>query len=55
MDVARLVLGVSPDLSWRKSDMVIVVNDGRSGCIGLWRAGGGGNGGCVKGWELHCK
>jgi hypothetical protein len=31
------------------------VNDGRSRCCGFWHAFGGGNGGCVNGWELHPK
>jgi hypothetical protein len=46
-------LGASPSLTWRRSNIVIVVNDGRSGCFGYWCADGGGNGGCVNGWELH--
>jgi hypothetical protein len=50
-----MVLGASPSLMWRRSDIVIVVNDGRSGCIGLQCDVGGGNKGCVNGWELHCK
>jgi hypothetical protein len=55
MDMAGLVLGTSLSLIWRRSDIIIVLKDGRSGCIGLWRAVGGRNGGCVNGWELHCK
>jgi hypothetical protein len=53
--MAGLVLGASLSLMWRRSDIIIVVNNGRSGCIGLRHAVGGGNGGCVNGWELHCK
>ncbi len=35
MDMAGLVLGMSLSLTWRGSDIVIFVNDGRSGCISL--------------------
>ncbi len=55
MDMAGLVLLASPSLTWRRSDIVVVVNDGRSGCCGFWRAVGGGHGGCMNGCELHCK
>ncbi len=55
MDMAGLVLGASLSLRWWRSDIIIVANDGRSMCCGFWRAVGGGNGGCVNGWELHCK
>ncbi len=54
-DIAGSVLGVSSSLTWRRSDIIIVVNDGRSRCCGFWHAVGGGNGGCANGWELHCK
>ncbi len=54
MDIAGLVLGASSSLTWRRSDIIIVVNDGRSRCCGVWCAVGGGNRGCVNGWELHC-
>jgi hypothetical protein len=53
MDMAGSVLGTNPSLTWRRRDIVIVINDGRSRCIGFWYAVGGGNGGCVSGWELH--
>ncbi len=55
MDMAGLVLGASPSLAWRRSDIVIFVNDGRSGCIGFWSAVGGRSRGCVNGWDLHRK
>ncbi len=55
MEMAGLVLGASPSLMWRRSDIAIVVNDGRSGHCGYWHAVSGGNGGCVNGWELHCE
>ncbi len=55
MDKPGFVLGASPSLKWWRSDIIIVVNDGRSRCCGFWCAVGGGNGGCVNGWELHCK
>ncbi len=55
MDMAGLVLGASPSLTWRRSDIIVAVNDDRSGCCGFWCAVGGENGGCVNGWELHCK
>jgi hypothetical protein len=32
MDMAELVLGTSKSLMWRRSDIIIVVNDGRSMC-----------------------
>ncbi len=54
MDMARLVLGASPSLTWQWSDIIIVVNDGRSRRSGFWHSVGGGNGGCVNGRELHC-
>jgi hypothetical protein len=53
MDLAGLVLGTSPCLTWWRRDIIIVVNDGRSRCCGFWNAVGGGNEGCVNGWELH--
>jgi hypothetical protein len=53
--MAGLVLGASLSLTWWGSDIIIVVNDGRSMCRGFWHAVGGGNRGCVNGWELHCK
>ncbi len=55
MDMARLVLGTSSSLTWWWRDIIIVVNDGRSRCYRFFHAVGGGNGGCVNGWELHCK
>ncbi len=55
MDLAGSVLGASLSLTWWKSDIIIVINDGRSRCCGFWNAVGGGNGGCVNGRELHCK
>jgi hypothetical protein len=55
MDMAGSVLGASPSLKWWRSDIIIVVSDGRSRCCGFWHAIGGGNGGCVNGWELHCE
>ncbi len=48
MVMAGLVLGASPRLTWRRSDIVIVINDGRSRCIEFWHAVGGGNRGCVN-------
>ncbi len=53
--MAGLVLGTSPSLTWWRSDIIVIVNDGRSRCCGFWHAVGGGNGGCVNGWELHSK
>jgi hypothetical protein len=53
--MAELVLGMSPSSTWRRCDIFIVVNDGRSRCCGFWHAVGGGNEGCVNGWELHHK
>ncbi len=53
MDMAGLVLGASPSLTWWRSDIIIVVNDGRSMCCGFWHAVGGEKGGYVNGWELH--
>ncbi len=55
MDMAGSVLGTSPSLTWWGSDIIIVVNDGRSMCCGFWHAVGVGNRGCVNGWELHSK
>ncbi len=46
---------MSTSLTWRRSDIIIVVNDGRSRCCGFWHAVGGGNGVCVNRWELHPK
>ncbi len=53
--MAGLVLGTSPSLMWQRSDIIIVINDGRSRCCGFWHAVGCGHGGCVNGWELNCK
>ncbi len=53
MDMAGLVLGTSMSLTWRRSDINIVVNNGRSRCCRFWHAVGSGNGGCVNGWEMH--
>ncbi len=44
MNMAGLVLGASPSLIWWRSDIIIVVNDGRSRCSGFWHAVGGGKG-----------
>ncbi len=51
MDMAGSVLGASPSLTWRWSDIVVVVNDGRSRCCEFWCAVGGGHGGCINGWD----
>ncbi len=50
MDMGESVLGASTSLTWWRSDIIIVVNDGRSRCCGFRHAIGGGNG-----WELHCQ
>ncbi len=55
MGMAGLVLGTSTSLTWRRSDIIIVINDGKSRCCGIWHAVGGGNRGCVNRWELHRK
>ncbi len=49
------MLGTSPSLTWRRSDIVVVVSDGRSGCCGFWRAVGGGHEGYMNRWELYHK
>jgi hypothetical protein len=53
--MAGLVLGASPSLTWQRSDIIVIVNDSRSRCCGVWHAVGGRNGGCVNKWELYCK
>ncbi len=53
IDMAGSVLGVSPSLMWWRSNIIIVVNDGRFRCCVFWHAVGSGSGVCVNGWELH--
>jgi hypothetical protein len=35
MDMAGTVLGASPSLTWRRSDIIIFVNDGSPGALGF--------------------
>jgi hypothetical protein len=35
MKMAGLVLGVSPSLTWWRSDIIVILNDGRSRCYGF--------------------
>ena len=45
MDMAGSVLGASPSLMWQRSDIIIVVNDGRFRCCGFLE--------CCWWWELR--
>jgi hypothetical protein len=35
MKMTGLVLGASPSLTWWRSDIIVIVNDGRSRCYGF--------------------
>jgi hypothetical protein len=53
MDMSGLVLGANPSLTLRRSDIVVLVNDGRSGCCEFLHAVCGGHRGCMNGYVLH--